>query len=273
MKNLLITILVVLSQFAVANSGFEDYTYQKDKSFNDIRQLQGQTFVPQAYSKSSHGKTQVEAGKVKIHIGNSMVHIEGVPSLGSFNIIAAASTRVGYEFKIMDNRGYHSSKMKVVLDRNNFVELVYIYSKKSGEFTFFLPNKTQKDLEKERAYFSNKKSVLIDNEDDLENLSLVPYKQTVGINNPSALTEKISMKKGVSFKVGTKYVTIKSGGKEESYKLKKSKIELVSLKNQPQITESWELKTEGRKNNIKMFLNEKSEIEFFDVNNVRYSLL
>jgi len=247
MKNLLITILVVLSQFAAANSGFEDYTYQKDRPFNDIRQLQGQTFVPQAYSESSHGKTQVEAGKVKIHIGNSMVHIEGVTSLGSFNIVAATSTRVGYEFKIMDSRGYNSSKMKVVLDRNNFVELVYLYSRKYGEFTFFLPNKTQKDLERERAYFSNKKSTLIESEDDLKDLSLVPYKQVINIHNPSAVTEKISMKKGVSFKVGTKYVTIKSEGSEKSYKLKKSKVELVSLKNQPHITESWELKTSGQK--------------------------
>ncbi len=273
MKKLLITILVIFSQFAVANSGFEDYTYQKDRPFNDIRQLQGQTFVPQTYTAGTFGKTDVKAGQVKIHIGNSMVHIEGVPSLGSFNIIAATSTRLGYEFKLMDGRGYSSSKMKVVLDQHNFVELVYLYSKKYGEFTFFLPSKTQKDLEEERAYFSAKKSTLIEGESDFEDLSLVPYKRIIDTNNPSAVSEKISMKKGVSFKIGTKYVTIKSENKTKNYKLKRKKVSLASLKSRPDITEVLEIKTRGRKNNIKMFLNEKNEIEFFDFNNTRYMLM
>ena len=193
--------------------------------------------------------------------------------LGGFNIIAATSTRVGYEFKLMDGRGYSSSKMKVVLDRHNFVELVYLYSKKYGEFSFFLPSKTQKDLEEERAYFSAKKSTLIEAESDLEDLSLVPYKRIIDKNNPSAVAEKISMKKDISFKVGTKYVIVKSENETKSFKLKKTKVELSSLKNQPTITESVEFKTRGRKNNIKMFLNDKNEIVFFDFNNTRYILM
>ncbi|MEZ4886084.1 MAG: hypothetical protein R3E32_15220 [Chitinophagales bacterium] len=274
MKKLLITILVVLSQFSVfANSGFEEYTYRKDKSFKNIRQLQGQTFVPQEYSNGTLGKTYVEAGKVKIHIGNSMIHIEGISSLGNFNIVAASSTRVGYEFKLMDGRGYSTSNMKVVVDQNNFVELIYLYSRKHGEFTFFLPSKTQKDLENERAYFSNKKSTLIESTNDLEDLVLVPYQQIVGINNPLAVEEKISIKKGISFEIGTKYVIIKSGNEMQSYKLKKVNIELASLKDHPNIMEVFEMKTKGRKNNIKMFLNKENEIEFFDINNTRYTLL
>ena len=273
MKKLLITILVIISQFSVANSGFEDYTYQKDRPFNNIRQLQGQTFVPQEYSNGTLGKTQVKAGEVKIHIGNSMVHIDGVPSLGSFNIVAATSTRVGYEFKLMDSRGYNTSKMKVVLDRHNFVELVYLYSRKQGEFSFFLPSKTKRDLEKERAYFTSKKSTILETKDDLDSLSLVPYKQIIAVNNPLSVNEKISMKKQRSFNFGTNYVIFRSGKKEQKFKLAKSKITPISLEDYPKVVEVWEVKTKGRKNNIYIFLNKRNEIEFFDINNIRYSLL
>jgi len=275
MKKLLIILFVFISisPSILANSGFEEYTYRKDRPFHDIRQLQGQTFVPQEYSDGTLGKTQLKAGEIKIHVGNSMVHIDGIPELGSFNIVAAVSTRVGYEFKLMDSRGYSPSKMKVVLDQNNFVELVYLYSRKHGEFTFFLPSKTKKDLAKERSYFSNKKSVLIEGQDDMADLELVPYQQIVNINNPLALKEKISMKKGLSFKIGTDYVIFKSENKTERHKLSKSKITLASLKNHPNVMEIWELKTSGRKNNIKLFLNKRNEIEFFDINDIRYTLL
>ncbi|MGB1241040.1 MAG: hypothetical protein ACPG49_00870 [Chitinophagales bacterium] len=275
MKKLLITLLVFISisPFVVANSGFDDYTYRKDRPFHDIRQLQGQTFVPQEYSDGTLGKTQVKAGDIKVHVGNNMVHIDGIPELGSFSIVAAASTRVGYEFKLMDSRGYSPSKMKVVLDQNNFVELVYLYSRKHGEFTFFLPSKTKKDLAKERAYFSNKKTVLIEGQDDLSDLELVPYQQTVNVNNPLALKEKISIKKGLSFKIGTNYVIFKSGKTTKHHKLSKSKITLASLKNHPNVIEIWELKTTGRRNNVKLFLNKGNEIEFFDIDDIRYTLL
>ncbi|MFK7906345.1 MAG: hypothetical protein AB8B69_14535 [Chitinophagales bacterium] len=275
MKKLLIALLVLISisPFITANSGSEDYTYRKDRPFHDIRQLQGQTFVPQEYSDGTLGKTQVKAGELKIHVGNSMVHIDGVSKLGSFNIVAAASTRVGYEFKLMDSRGYSPSKMKIVLDQNNFVELVYFHSRKHGEFTFFLPSKTKKDLAKERSYFSNKKSLLIEGQDDMSDLELVPYQQIVNVNNPLALKEKISMKKGLSFKIGTNYVTFKSGNTTKRHKLNKSKITLASLKSHPDVIEIWELKTSGRRNNVKLFLNKRNEIEFFDIDDVRYTLL
>lgn len=273
MKKLLITLLVIISQFTIANSGFEDYTYRKDRPFNNIRQLQGQTFVPQEYSDGTLGKTFVEAGKVKIHIGNSMVHIEGLPQVSNFNIVAASTTRVGYEFKLMDGRGYHTSKMKVVLDRKNFVELVYLYSRKYGEYTFFLPSKTQRDIEKERSYFSHKKSVVLESMEDLTDVSLVPYQQIVGINNPSSVKEKISMKKQLKVKFGTKYVTVSSASGKQNYKMKKSKVAPVSLTDYPKVTEVWEIRTNNKKNNIQLFLNKANEIDFFEINNTRYSLL
>ena len=276
MKRILTLLFVCSIAFANSNtSSYEDYTYQSDKSFNNIQKLVGKTFIPNAYTVGVGIKEHVEPGAVKIHIGNDFIAMDGVEDLYYFNIVDKKKTNVGFEFRLAGMRGSDFSKFKVVTDGANHVQLLYFSSRKHGEHTFHLPKKSNEQIAKENQYFTPKNRTLITSYDALQNQFIIPNRKIENTKNPLAVAEAISMKRGFEMKFGAKTMTINSKATSEqfTYTVKKVKTEEVCCeKTYGGAVKMMKVRVKNKAKNIKVYLNAVNQIEYIDIKNTRYFL-
>ena len=244
--------LTVVSLSNAMAAGWNDYTYQREKRFEKIEQVVGQTFVPQEYAAGYGKHTEVEAGDVKIHFMANSVKIEGIEGLGSYTIVARSKSRTGYDFKLADSRGYELSELKLLLDRDRYVAGIYFYSRKSGELSFALPEKTQSQLQKERNYFTAKAA------------------NKVSVFN--SVMESISINDKFGFKFSERQVTVSSLRGSKTYSVKRSK-QLKYTGKDPKVKNVLEVKLADNKQAMKLYLNEQHQIEYVELNNTKYFLL
>ena len=262
--------LTVVSLSNAMAAGWNDYTYQREKRFEKIEQVVGQTFVPQEYAAGYGKHTEVEAGDVKIHFMANSVKIEGIEGLGSYTIVARSKSRTGYDFKLADSRGYELSELKLLLDRDRYVAGIYFYSRKSGELSFALPEKTQSQLQKERNYFTAKAANKVSVFNDLLGKSIMPIKYLANTDN--SVMESISINDKFGFKFSERQVTVSSLRGSKTYSVKRSK-QLKYTGKDPKVKNVLEVKLADNKQAMKLYLNEQHQIEYVELNNTKYFLL
>ena len=270
--------LLLVSSLAFANtSSYEDYTYQTDKSFTTIENLVGKTFVPNAYMEGVGNKAIVEAGDVKVHIGADFVAFDGVDGLHYFNVTDKKPSYDGYSFNLVDLRGSNLSEFTVVTDPAYQVQLLHLNSRKYGEHTFFLPQKSKEELKAEHKYFTPKNITLIAAYGMLIDKTINPYKELADYTNPAAVTEKVSMKRDLNVSFSNEQVTVNSkvAAEDFAYDIKKVKIKEVSSTKVPYAVKMFEMKVKRNDNKVrkvKVFLNAVNQIEFIELKDTRYFL-
>ncbi len=235
MKNSVVSLLTLcsllfcFSTITMANSE-SDYTYQKDRKFSHINQLNGQVFIPQEVEEGRSERKKVAPGAVKVSIAPEMVFFEGIEGLGAMNIVAKNNTPLGFEFRLVDRRGVEFPKFKVILDKHNFVQLIYFHSKKYGEYTFFLPKKTKAQLQKEANYFTRQDDFTVKVYNDLVGKAITPYTRINNVNNKFDVEEKIPMVEAFNIKFKEDKVVFNMGKSATVYDIKKVKINTVEEK-------------------------------------------
>ncbi len=251
-------------------AGWNDYTYQREKRFEKVEQVIGQTFVPQEYAAGYGNHTEVEAGDVKIHFTTNTVKIEGIEGIGTYTIVAKSKSRTGYDFKLADSRGYELSELKLLLDRDKYVAGIYFYSRKSGELSFTLPEKTQSQLQKERNYFTAKTANKVSVFNDLMGKNIMPAKYLT--NTEQAVMESISINDKFGFKFNEGKVSISSLRGSKTYNVKRSKQTKYQGKD-PKVKNVLQVKLTDTKQPMKLYLNEQHQIEYIELNNTKYFLM
>lgn len=270
LTTLFITLLLCVGMNAtVPTSG--DYTYQQDKQFRSVEQLTGQTFVPGEYIAERGGAVDLEAGEIKIYVGQDFVAFKGVENLNNFGIIAKRKIREGYELKLADRRGTDFAKMQILTDKKGHVHTLNYYSQKYGIYTFYLPKKTASQLKKERAYFTVKDKYTLKAYEDLVNQTIVPYMQVLDVTDKSGMSEKISMKKQFKIEFTEKQVKFSNAEKSISYDVKRVKMK-KSVKG-TELSSTLEIKLKQKPKKIILKLDDNNNIEFIGVKNTRYFLL
>lgn len=276
MKTILTLLFICSVAFANSNtSAYIDYTYQSDKSFNNIQKLVGKTFIPDAYTAGYGIQEQVEPGAIKIHIGNDFVAMDGVEDIYYLSIVDKKKSKVGFEFKLVDSRGTDFYTFKVVTDDANHVQLLYLHSRKNGEHTFHLPKKSSDQIAKENKYFTPKNRTLITSYDALQNQFIVPNRKIDNVKNKLAVPESISMKRGFDLKFGQKTVTVNSKATSEqfTYPIKNIKVEEVCCeKTYAGAVKMMKIKVKDKAKYVKVYLNAVNQIEYIDIKNTRYFL-
>ena len=129
------------------------YTYQTDRKYTRIDQLKGHVFHPSQYMFDLGSKVNVEPGQVKVYITGRDVTIKGIEEdIPMFKIIAAKKGKNSFNFDLTDPRGSDKGRMKVILNKHQYVQVIYFSSGKYGEVTFFIPQRTKSLKAKEKRY-------------------------------------------------------------------------------------------------------------------------
>lgn len=277
MKKFFLTVacIVSLHAFAAPPISTNDYTYQKDRRFNAIEQLNGQLFIPQEYSEGIGLRQTLLPGDYKILINGNVVTFSGIEGLERFNIVDRYKTKIGYEFKMVDARGNDFSKLRIVTE-NSFVKLIYFVSNKYGEHTFFLPNKTSEQIKTEKAYFTQKNSLIItDVVKDLANKKIVPQMINEQTNNPFEVDRSVSIKENLSLEFKDKALEIKANSATKKLTIKKTKLHNIVSKDKkhPNARKMVEIKFSESKSKMKIYLNVKNEIESIEYETNKYLLM
>lgn len=272
MKRLMILLVSLLFTTTTIWASLGDYTYQKDKRFTHVKQLNGQTFVPQEYIEGKGGRVFVRPDKIKIHISSAKMAFEGVDKLGFFNIVAKTKTKTGFNFKLTDGRGRDFSKLIIVMN-GEYVRSMHLTSKKLGEYTFFLPQKSKSQLKQERRYFSSTRTTKSETYDELCKEPIVPYQQIRNVNNPYSFLEKISVKQKFSIDFAEGSVLFKDRKDSKRYRVKRVKKRDLTIKDNPAVKQVLDVKIKDKAKRIKVFLNDKNQIEFIELKGTRYLLM
>ncbi len=276
MKQLIATCLLLLSIGLTASTNsaaYGDYTYQTDKKIQRIEQLVGQTFVPQEYVEGYDMKRALKPGEITIEITPNAVLLKGVNKIEKLAIIGKAATRLGFEFKLADQRGKDVSKLKIVTNKYKHVQLLYLYSKKYGEHTFFLPLRTKTQIEREKAYFTSAKKYKVNHYADIVGKRITPNQQHANVTNPNEVLEKVSMKQQLNITFADTAVVFKDAKASTAYKIAKAKkVKNHKSKYDATVTQVMPIKVKGKTKKINVFLNENNQIVFVGVQNAQYFL-
>jgi len=198
-----------------------NYTYASDKQFNKANDLTGYTFVPNEYEESEYGIEFITEGNVAIHFFDNRILFKGVEGYKSLNIISKNPFKLGYEIEWMDavNSGI-SGKIRIVTDTEKFAQLLYINSKTTPEYTFYLPLKSKQLLEQEEKYYTSKREISIRNYPRLIGETIFPYR--IRDLKSGGQDEKVNMSDSthISFKENAIY--FKKGALDKTYTVKKT---------------------------------------------------
>ena len=273
MKKLItfLLLIMVMSVSAWATSG--EYTYQKDRKFTDIRQLNNQTFLPQKYVEGMGSKKEVDPGSIKIHFSSRLLVIEGLNNMTvAFNIVAAHRNMYGYEFKLADSRGYDFSTLNVVLDNQKYIQMIYLGSQKYGDYSFYLARKTKSQLKKEKSYFTSKTEYQLASMSHLVGVDINPYRLLHDYNNPSLEPERIAVDDDINLKFGDGFMTFSENGKVKKLKIKTKRSSIYEAKGYKSVSKIMELRVNKSPKKVKLFLNDTNQIEFIQLKDARYFL-
>jgi len=266
--------LSTLNLFAQTNafaqndaSQTESFTYVSDRRYNVIHELDGEVFVPSMYQIGQGDINGLNPGQIVLNILPAKIMINGVESLGEFQILSKHPDRVGYIYELMDIKG-QSARLKVVLNQEKFVDLLYFYSKSAGEHTFYLAQKKEAELASEKTYFTGKNQYFVRAYSNLIDKTFFPYSM-IDDATVSDQPTKIKQSDNLSFVFGENTVTTPKG----TFDIKDANTYAYNLQGFPSVKSMIEINLKGKSGKVLVFLNFKQQIELIEVANSRYFLM
>lgn len=252
----------------------EDYSYQGEVFISNPVQLNRRTFIPAEHEEGRGWRRNLEIGEVKIVLNGTQLKFEGVKDLPTFNILAQTITSTGFDFKLTDGRGTVFSKMKIVTE-NGFVKLIYLTSRKYGDHTFYLAEKTNSDLAREKAFYTHHNFGKFSFYRELKDVIVKPYLVNNNVNSPYEINKVVPISQNFSIAFSDKSVTFfENNQARATYEVKRVKRKETRLKDNTGVKSVMELilKTkEPRK--IKLFFDKEHFLQCIQINEVRYSLM
>lgn len=262
------SLFCTLSQHSLAQKNME-YSYISDKKYRTVHEFKDQVFVPAAYQLKLEEPNKINAGKVVIRFSNNQVIFEGSKELPEPFFISNKyqDRKVGFVFELMDKRN-RPAKLKAVLDKDNYVFLFYFYSKKWGEHSYYLAEKSAYELAEDKSYFTSRSKYFIRSYSNLVNKKITPYTYVADLEGGGD-QEKIRKDDNFFFEFQEKQLVTHKG----TFEIKNAKTFEYQLKENPAIKARIELDLKGKIKKAFIYINFKKEVEFIDIGNERYFLL
>lgn len=245
----------------------ESFTYVSDRRYNVIHELDGEMFVPSQYQIGQGEIKGLNLGQVILNILPAKVMISGVESLGEFQILSKYPDRVGFIYELMDLKG-QSARLKVVVNQEKYVDLLYFFSKTAGEHTFYLALKKDTELAAEKTYFTGKNQYFVRAYSNLIDKTFYPY----SIIEDATKTDQASRVKqsdNLTIAFTDKTVTTPKG----TFEIKDANTYAYNLQGFPGVKSMIEINLKGKAGKMMVFLNFKQQIELIELANTRYFLM
>ncbi len=261
------SLFCVTSQYSLAQKNME-FSYITDKKYRVIHEFNDQVFVPAAYQLEIEEPDPIKAGKVVIRFSKNQVIFEGSKELPEpFYISNKYKSKVGFVFELMDKRN-RPAKLKAVLDQDNYVFLFYFYSKKWGEHSYYLAEKSAYDLAEDKSYFTTRSKYFIRTYSNLVGKKITPYTYVADLSNGGE-QEKIRKDDNFYFDFKENELVTHHG----SFEIKNAKTFEYKVKENPAIKARIDLDLKGKIKKAYVYVNFKKEVEFIDIGNERYFLM
>lgn len=243
------------------------YTYNSERRYTVIHELDGEQFVPAQYQLGTNDIAPLYPGDVNITIGAHTIRFEGVKDLDELQILSKFSDRVGFIYELMDKKG-QPARLKVVLDQDKYVNLLYFFSKALGEHTFLLAQKSEQDRALELNYFTPKNELFVRGYQNLLEVTIHPYSMQRDITSGEKPTV-LKTSDNIAFGFQETSVTTPQG----NFAVKKANTYAYALDGFPSVSSVVEVQTTSKSGSILLFLNYKQQIEFIEIGKSRYFLM
>lgn len=269
---ILLSLFFIVSFQAFGQSGIGGmelaYSYMSDKRYNVIHELNGQVFIPAKYQESQDRPVGVSPGAMRIKLTNSRVTIEGIDNLsGTFQVLTKQEGKVGYVYDLLDGNG-KEARLKVVVDQDSYVNLLYFNSKTLGEHTFFLAEKSAEELSADKNYFTAKDKYFIRSYSNLVKKEIFPYKviENMEIDHEK---ERLYPDDNVYFKFSEDKIETTWG----TFPVKKAETFAFRLAGHPGVKSMIAVSLKKKKpNKMNIYLNFKQQVEVIEIGKKRYYL-
>ncbi|MEZ4883235.1 MAG: hypothetical protein R3E32_00770 [Chitinophagales bacterium] len=259
-------------QPVVAESGEEEpkelrYSFISENRYKTIHELDDQHFVPAKYQLGQKEIVPIDAGDITVSIMTGMIIIRGVENLGTFHITQKEKERVGYVYELMNKEG-QTARFKVVIDQENYINLLYFYSKTLGEHTFFLAEKEDQTLAAEQNFFTPKSKIFVRSYGNLVAKEIKPFSVIKDLEI-SSISQRIMMESPISLNFEEFTCTTPQG----TFSIKESKTYEFRSAEFPSVRSRIELFVKEKPKKIYIYLNFKQEIECIEIGMTRYFLM
>ncbi len=272
------TLIVLAALFFVQPLTAQDeeevikYTYASDKQFNRVQDFTGYTFIPNEVEEGEFGPELIGEGDVKILFTENIVYFKGVEGYSSININSKNPFNLGYEFEWMDvNNPSISGKLRIICDQQNFVQLIYINSRETPEYAFFMPLKSEYLLEQEAAYFTSKKDVEARAYPSLDGKAIYPYRMIEDLRT-RVPEERVYIEDSIYLKFELEKMHYKKGELDKTYTIKKAKTMEYRFPGKPEIKFLIEIAVEEVNEKFKIYVNSRNQIEAIELRKSRFFL-
>lgn len=275
MKKLFFTValwLCAVSVFAQDEEKRYDYTYKTDMLFYQDGDLQGFTFYPNEYQHNNEDKNAVKAGDVSIHFTPSMAYFKGISALNTFNIISFNQIKNGYKLDLLDTKNpTFRGSVEIYINAKHQCEGILFFNKQLGQYAFFLPEKSEFQLEKEAAYFTIKDDYKVSSYADVIGTTIKPYMQ-VKNQYDNFEYEKIIPKDSIKISFEEHFVNLKIGENERQFEIKNINMkDYAGEEENPQIARIIELTWKmDKKYKISFYLTPNNTIQMFEMGPTLY---
>ncbi len=200
------------------------YTYKTDRLFYTDKDLLGYTFYPDQYQHNNESKLRAAAGEVSISFTPTMVFFSGISALQKFSIISFNQTNDGYNLDLMDSRNpTFRGTMEIYVNKNKQCEGLLFFAKSSGQYAFFLPEKSDFQLNKDAAYFTIQEVYKISRYEDMIGTRVTPF-MWVRDQVASKEMEKINAEDSISIEFKSNQIIVHEGDDYANYDFKKTEI-------------------------------------------------
>lgn len=253
---------------SIANAPSYEYTYNNERRYNIIHEIDGSLFVPSHYQIKQDEPKLVSAGSILIRIEREDIFFQGLDAPnGQMRIVNKYPDKVGFIYELMDMDG-NPARLKIVLDQDKYVSLLYFFSRTLGEHTFYLAQKTEDEVATEQNHFTPKNRFFVRDYRNLLDKKVYPYMIIKDIE-ATDIPERVSPTENLFIEFKEYTINTPQG----SYTLKGAKTYARSVPNNRAIASVIELDIKGKPNRIFVYLNFKQEVEFIDVDKTRYILM
>jgi len=268
----IIVVSTLISKDALAQLDEIKYTYVSENQFLDIKELENFTFIPNKVDIKKSIPVSIKSKNLRIHIAENKIHFAGISDLDSYSIISKSYSSTGFDYMLnLGNLEFEPAYLKVVIDDDHHVHLIYLYSDEHGSFTFYLPYKSDDIFKKDEDHFTTKSQIKIKDYDSILDRRIYPYH--FAKDGQVYNKQKIKRHAHLSFYFDKDRFAFSTQKESTFNEIRKDRKYKVKIPNMPRITHCIELTAESGYKDCHIYIDKYERISVIEYEGNLYFLL
>jgi len=261
---LLFTILTSLNLWASDN----DYTYQYDKAFLNIHEIDGYTFRPYMYQHNNEWM-YVGSDSIKILIKGNQLKIQGIEGLADQTVMASYPAHYNFIYDVLvDEKTQVMARWRLITERHHYVRYLYLQIGELSNndfYIFYLPRKEGGHLAQEKIQYTDKNRYFVRSYINLINKEIKPFAK--------GAYQVVEVEDSLNIQFGEYDIVLNEKGQNpHKYRIQRAKTFAYQSVEFPSTRSRIEVYLKEKKAPILIFLNYKQQIECIEIEGSRYFL-